>query len=100
MNRWLAVLAVAVAPVSSDAVLGPSLARSADPVQKIAHVGFVTPESRSTLNRAEAAFWDRMRELGWVEGRNLIVEERWAEGHIDRLPALMAEVLPATSISL
>jgi len=33
-----------------------------------------------------------MRELGWVEGQNLLVEWHFAEGHLDRLPALMAEV--------
>jgi putative ABC transport system substrate-binding protein len=32
-------------------------------------------------------------ELGWVEGKNLVVEQRWAEGRYDRLPALFAEVL-------
>jgi putative ABC transport system substrate-binding protein len=34
-----------------------------------------------------------MEKLGYVEGRNLVMEERWADGHIDRLPALMTEVL-------
>jgi len=34
-----------------------------------------------------------LRELGWIEGQNLIVERRWAEGHMERLPALMAEVI-------
>jgi len=32
-------------------------------------------------------------ELGYVEGENLVIEARWAEGHYDRLPALMTEVL-------
>jgi putative ABC transport system substrate-binding protein len=34
-----------------------------------------------------------LRELGWIEGQNLIVERRWADGHLDRLPALMTEVI-------
>ena len=34
-----------------------------------------------------------MRELGWVEGMNLAIEVRWAEGRVERLPALMREVL-------
>jgi putative ABC transport system substrate-binding protein len=38
-------------------------------------------------------FWERLRVLGWEEGRNLTVERRWAEGRIERLPELMAEVL-------
>ncbi len=43
--------------------------------------------------RGVSAFSDRLRELGWVEGQNLIIERRWAEGRFDRLPALMAEVI-------
>ena len=34
-----------------------------------------------------------MRELGYTEGQNLVIEERWAEGRYDRLPALMTEVV-------
>ena len=39
------------------------------------------------------ALWERMRQLGWEEGRNLIVERRSAEGIVERLPALMSDVL-------
>jgi putative ABC transport system substrate-binding protein len=39
------------------------------------------------------AFWKRMRELGYIDGQNLAIEARWAEGRYDRLPALMTEVL-------
>jgi len=38
-------------------------------------------------------FWDRLRELGWIDGQNLSVESRSAEGHIDRFPALMSEAV-------
>jgi putative tryptophan/tyrosine transport system substrate-binding protein len=34
-----------------------------------------------------------LRELGWIEGQNLIAERRWAEGRMERLPALMTEVI-------
>jgi len=34
-----------------------------------------------------------MRELGYIEGENLVIESRWAEGRLDQLPGLMAEVL-------
>ncbi|MGH2361296.1 MAG: ABC transporter substrate-binding protein, partial [bacterium] len=75
------------------AVLAPPLARAADPAQRIVRVGFVDPESPSTAVRGVPAFWQRLRELGWVEGQNLVIETRWAEGRIDRLPALMEEVV-------
>jgi putative ABC transport system substrate-binding protein len=37
--------------------------------------------------------WERLQTLGWEEGRNLVLEKRWAEGRIERLPALMADVV-------
>jgi len=38
-------------------------------------------------------FWGAMRELGWIEGQNIMVERRWAEGRLDRLPALATELI-------
>jgi len=61
--------------------------------ERIVRIGMVGGESRTTTARGPSAFWARLGELGWVEGVNLVREERWAEGHIDRLPTLMAEVL-------
>lgn len=61
--------------------------------EKVVRIGLVGGESPTTTVRAPSAFWARLSELGWVEGVNLVREERWAEGHIDRLPTLMAEVV-------
>jgi putative ABC transport system substrate-binding protein len=66
---------------------------NADAADKVARVGFVLTSSPSTAVPSVRAFWERLGELGWVEGRNLVIEQRWAEGRIDRLPGLMAEVL-------
>jgi len=38
-------------------------------------------------------FWQGMRELGWIEGQNILVERRWAEERLDRLPALATELI-------
>jgi len=38
-------------------------------------------------------FWGALREMGWIEGQNLVVERRWAEGRLDRLPALAVELV-------
>jgi putative ABC transport system substrate-binding protein len=56
-------------------------------------LGYVLAESPTTWARADAAFFERLGELGWIEGRNLIVERRWAEGSLDQLPILMADVV-------
>ena len=56
-------------------------------------MGFVHPQSPSTASRGVTSFWERLRELGYVEGQNLVIEARWAEGRYDRLPELMAEVI-------
>ena len=59
--------------------------------EKVVRVGFVGGESPAKTPRGFPELWKRLRELGWIEGVNLVKEERWAEGNIDRLP--MAEVL-------
>jgi putative ABC transport system substrate-binding protein len=79
--------------LAAAAVLWTPPAGAADPAQRVVRVAFVDTESPSTALRGASAFWERLRELGWVEGQNLIIEQRWAEGRLDRLPALMAEVV-------
>src|SRR5262249_47022205 len=56
-------------------------------------VGFVAPLSPSVFQATEAEFWKRLRELGWVEGENFAAEKRSAEGRLEQLPSLMAEVI-------
>ena len=79
--------------VTAAAVLGFQFLHAAEPAQKAVRVGFVSPQSPSTELRGTGAFWERLHELGYVEGQNLVIEARWAEGRYDRLPALVAEVL-------
>ena len=74
-------------------VLPVPSAFAVDLEQKVARLGFVDPNSPSTAVRGIDEFWRRLRELGWIKGQNLIVEERWAEGRADRLAPLVQEVL-------
>lgn len=60
---------------------------------KIARVGRVYTGAPSTTTRGFAAFTERLRELGWIEGRNLVIESRWAEGRDERFPALIRELI-------
>jgi putative ABC transport system substrate-binding protein len=60
---------------------------------KIARIGRVYTGAPSTTTRGFGAFTDRLRELGWIEGRNLVIESRWAEGRDERFPALIRELI-------
>src|SRR6476660_53414 len=59
----------------------------------VKRVGMVFPGSASADPRLLTAFFERLRELGWTEGRNMKVEIRWANGKPNRLGSLMAEVI-------
>lgn len=74
-------------------VIGPLTAHPEGSAERIVRVGFVGAESPSTAAPWVSALSQRLREQGYVEGRNLIIHQRWAEGRIDQLPALMAEVI-------
>src|SRR5215813_2536015 len=65
---------------------------------KVYRIGFLTAFSLSfpfpsAFRPALDAFWQRLRELGWVEGQNIVGEYRWAEGRFERLPALAADLV-------
>ena len=83
---WQRLFAAALALV---ALLG----YAAESANRVVRVGFVGPGSPSTAPRGTTALWERLRELGWVEGQNLLIEARWGEGRAELLPALVAEVV-------
>ena len=56
-------------------------------------IGFLAAGSPSDVNLVSVAFRQGLKEGGYVEGENLVIEYRWAEGHYDRLPALAADLV-------
>jgi putative ABC transport system substrate-binding protein len=56
-------------------------------------IGFLGANTAAVQRQYTAALIQRLRELGWIEGRNLTIEYRWAEGRYDRSPALVAELV-------
>src|ERR1700688_586426 len=64
-----------------------ALAQGAD---KIWRMGFIA----QGYERFYDAMFEGLRELGYAEGRNLMVERRYAEGHADRFPEFAAEMVP------
>src|SRR5262249_27128526 len=69
--------------IVGGAVAWPLAARAqqAGKVPIIGFLGATTPGGQSQLT---AAFVQRLRELGWIEGRTVAIEYRWAEGHSER----------------
>jgi putative ABC transport system substrate-binding protein len=55
--------------------------------------GFLNAASPGPLRQQVAAFHEGLKESGYVEGQNVAVEYRWAEGQYDRLPALAADLV-------
>jgi putative ABC transport system substrate-binding protein len=60
---------------------------------KVTRIGFLSPASPSNRAVLVEAFRAGLRELGYVEGKNIVIEFRWAEGNYDRLPALATELV-------
>jgi putative tryptophan/tyrosine transport system substrate-binding protein len=61
--------------------------------KKVPRIGFLGVTSPSTISARIEALRQGLRELGYVEGKNIVIEYRWAEGKFDRLPDLAAELV-------
>jgi putative ABC transport system substrate-binding protein len=69
------------------------LAARAQQSNKVYLIGFVSMLSADSLPQRLEAFRAGLREFGYQEGRNIVIEYRWAEGQYERLPALFAELV-------
>jgi putative tryptophan/tyrosine transport system substrate-binding protein len=75
--------------LTEEQVKAPLPARAEPP--KLPTVGFLGPLSISTQSEWTDAFVQRMREHGWIEGRTVLIEYRWAEGLSQRIAEITAE---------
>ncbi len=69
------------------------LAAQAQDTAKIVRIGRLSPLSEEAAAPSNEAFRRGMRDLGWVEGKNYTIESLFAQGKLDRLPALAAELV-------
>ena len=67
------------------------LAARAQQAGKLPTIGFLGANTPAVQSQWTAAFVQRLRELGWIEGRTVAIEYRWAEGRVDRAPEIIAE---------
>lgn len=74
-------------------LLATPLAADAQQPEKTYRVGYLAAASRSGNQALLARFEQGMRELGYVEGRNLVLEPRFADGKLERLPILAQELV-------
>jgi putative tryptophan/tyrosine transport system substrate-binding protein len=69
------------------------LAAPAQQQAKVPQIGFLGNSTAALEADLVGPFRDGLRDLGYVEGRNIVIEYRWAEGKYDRFPALIAELV-------
>src|SRR5438034_8749696 len=77
---------------SAIALLVAPLAVEAQQTAKVVRIGYLAADLAANRHMQEA-FRQGLRDLGYVEGRNLVIESRDAEGKFERLPALAAELV-------
>ena len=88
-RRFLTGVAIALAPIGAAAHAQEYKAQQA---AKVPRIGFLTLNPGANPHLPEA-FRQGLRDLGYVEGRNVVIEYRFAEGKLERYPALAAELV-------
>ena len=83
---------VAVIAVLALSLLAAPLAAEAQQAAKVARIGYLSTNLAANPHMQEA-FRQGLRDLGYVEGRNVVIEYRDSEGKLERLPALAAELV-------
>jgi ABC-type uncharacterized transport system substrate-binding protein len=84
-RKWLGIFALTFA-------FGVAVAQAQQP-KKIPRIGFLVATSPSAFSARIEAFRQGLRDLGYVEGKNIGIEYRYADGKLDRLPDLAAELV-------
>ena len=88
LSKGRSQIGVAVGGLLAMLLIGP-----AQPADKVAHIGFLS-NTNATVGVASAeAFRQGLRELGWIEGQNIVIDYRWADGDMDRHAALASELV-------
>ena len=87
MNTKMIICLVAATLVSTASFV------HAQQSKKVPRIGYLTANYLSTISPLIEAFGQGLRELGYVEGKNIVIEYRYADTKLDRLPALADELV-------
>lgn len=74
-------------------ILAAPLGAGAQQTGKVYRIGYLSTPTRESVEHGLDTFLRKLRELGWVDGQNLVIEYRWADGNVERLPALAADLV-------
>ncbi len=77
----------------AGALLAAPLATAAQQAGKVPRIGYLSLNSAEASPKFLAAFRQGLRERGWIEGQNILIEYRFAGGKVDQLPTLVAELI-------
>jgi hypothetical protein len=91
MTMWCSTLGYLVTLILS--LLAAPLAAEAQPLANVPRIGWLRGTSPAVNPAVLEAFRHGLREHGWIEGQNIVIEYRWAEGRFERLPDLAAELV-------
>jgi putative ABC transport system substrate-binding protein len=89
----LKIIGAVLTGVLTLGLLAAPLGAQAQQARKVYRIGFLLGGSQLDAVQVQEAFRQGLRDLGYVEGRNLSIEYRFAEGRLDRFPALAAELV-------
>ena len=82
--------------ISLGALIAAPFGATAQQPGKVYKIGYLAPQGpASVFHGAKGPFRQGLQELGYVEGRDFVMEYRWAEGHAERLPELGADLVRA-----
>ena len=87
MNAWMRAAVVCLASVAAAGVATAAIAAEA----RIPRIGYLL--ARGSQPGIDGAFFKRLQELGYIEGKNIVIERRFADGKFDQLPRLVQELI-------
>jgi putative tryptophan/tyrosine transport system substrate-binding protein len=79
--------------VAAVLLFGAPLAAGAQAAEKVHRIGFLGNSRAALEAHLVGPFRDGLRDLGYLEGQNVLIEYRWAEGKYERFPTLIAELI-------